>query len=267
LGLPEDFLQTSGPRVTLQRIDFSKSSIPNYKDLYAIILDNVLSPAECKALVAAARTQANGEWERAMVNIGGGRQALYTDTRNCDRIIWDNEDIMAGLWARCADHVPELKELNNWEDVTGPGPWKRKETWRMTRLNERMRFLKYGKGEYFRREFYDSLPVCIQAITVPLAHCDGCYETPDGKERSYMTLHLYLNDADTEEQEGRPRLTGGATAFHSGDMKNQLDVVPKVGRVLIFQHNHLIHSGDDVLTGTKLTLRTDIMYEKARMEK
>ena len=26
-------------------------------------------------------------------------------------------------------------------------------------------------------------------------HCDGAYETPDGKERSYFTLHLYLNDA------------------------------------------------------------------------
>lgn len=82
-----------------------------------------------------------------------------------------------------------------------------------------------------------------------------------------MTLHLYLNDADTEEQEGRPRLRGGATAFHSGNMKNQLDVVPKVGRVLLFQHRHLVHSGDDVLNGTKLTMRTDIMYERASAKK
>lgn len=166
LGLPADFLQIPGPRVIVERIDFSKTSLPTYKDLYAVILDNVLSRAECKALVAAAKTQTNGEWERAMVNIGGGRQAMYTDARNCDRIIWDDKEIVARLWARCAEHVPELEKLHNWENVTGPGPWKRKETWRLTRLNERMRFLKYGKGEYFRRESIVGLSICIQAMTI-----------------------------------------------------------------------------------------------------
>lgn len=41
-----------------------------------------------------------------------------------------------------------------------------------------------------------------------------------------------------------------------------MDVVPKAGRVLLFQHRGLIHSGDDVTRGTKLTMRTDIMYAK-----
>lgn len=43
-------------------------------------------------------------------------------------------------------------------------------------------------------------------------------------------------------------------------MKSRIDVVPKAGRVLLFQHRFLIHSGDDVVKGTKYTLRTDIMY-------
>jgi hypothetical protein len=40
-----------------------------------------------------------------------------------------------------------------------------------------------------------------------------------------------------------------------------MDVDPKAGRVLIFQHRNLYHSGDDVLAGVKYTMRTDIMYE------
>jgi hypothetical protein len=92
------------------------------------------------------------------------------------------------------------------------------------------------------------------------AHCDGTYETPDATERSYFTLHLYLNDA--EGKTGEEPLVGGATTFHSWNMRRRVDVVPKAGRVLLFQHRDLLHSGDDVISGTKLTMRTDIMYAK-----
>jgi hypothetical protein len=91
-----------------------------------------------------------------------------------------------------------------------------------------------------------------------IAHCDGTYETPDRTERSYFTLHLYLNDA--EGKNGTRQLEGGATTFFNWSMTQRMDVVPKVGRVLLFQHRDLLHSGDDVIRGTKLTLRTDVMY-------
>lgn len=45
-------------------------------------------------------------------------------------------------------------------------------------------------------------------------------------------------------------------------MEHQLDVEPKIGRVLIFQQAELLHSGADVIGGLKYTLRTDLMYEK-----
>ena len=92
------------------------------------------------------------------------------------------------------------------------------------------------------------------------AHCDGTYETPDRTERSYFTLHLYLNDP--EGKNGEEPLKGGATTFHSWNMKERVDVVPKCGRVLMFQHRDLLHSGDDVVSGTKLTMRTDLMFAK-----
>ena len=60
---------------------------------------------------------------------------------------------------------------------------------------------------------------------------------------------------------GDSELKGGATVFHSDDMKRQYDVLPKRGRVLVFQHRDLWHSGDDVVRGIKYTMRTDIMYK------
>ncbi|KAF2100852.1 hypothetical protein NA57DRAFT_36513 [Rhizodiscina lignyota] len=241
--LPADFLSGPGPRIEVNRIDFTKTDLPEYKDNWAVVLDNVLSKEECDLLVSAAEAHSGGEWERAMVNVGGGMQRMITDTRNCGRIIWDDGEVAQKIWARCEEHVPEIQKLDAWPKVTGNGPMMRKEIWEMTRLNERLRFLKYTSGEYFK------------------PHCDGMYETPDHKERSYFTLHLYLNDITSDPS---APLKGGATTFHSMDMDRRFDVEPKIGRVLLFQHAYLVHSGDDVLGGVKLTLRTDIMYQKSK---
>jgi len=99
------------------------------------------------------------------------------------------------------------------------------------------------------------------------AHCDGPYgEEKDGKSyRTYYTVHLYLNDSVAEVGEGAD-LVGGATSFLSYDEEHRVDVNPKAGRVLIFQHKGLYHSGDDVVRGTKYTMRTDIMYEMQKTE-
>lgn len=56
-------------------------------------------------------------------------------------------------------------------------------------------------------------------------------------------------------------LRGGATTFYSKDRKRRLDVDPKAGRVLIFQHRDLLHSGDDVVSGVKYSMRSDLMYQ------
>jgi hypothetical protein len=61
-------------------------------------------------------------------------------------------------------------------------------------------------------------------------------------------------------------LVGGATSFLSGDGKRKVDVDPKAGRVLIFQHHRLYHAGDDVVKGTKYAMRTDIQYKLVKPE-
>lgn len=98
-----------------------------------------------------------------------------------------------------------------------------------------------------------------------VAHCDGPYgEEHDGKvTKTHFTLHLYLNDSVAEAGKDA-ELVGGATSFLSDDETRKMDVDPKAGRVLIFQHRGLYHSGDDVKKGVKYTMRTDILYELIR---
>lgn len=111
--------------------------------------------------------------------------------------------------------------------------------------------MRYGPGQFFK------------------AHCDGAYQDPATEERSFYTLHLYLNDSkQTVPDQEDIDLVGGATTFHlKRDTKwdelesRKIDVDPKTGRVLIFQHKKLLHAGADVTAGIKYTMRTDLMYK------
>jgi len=163
--LPEGFLSGPAPNLTKSKIDFAKEGLSDFDGLWAVVLDGVLSKAECEQLVAAAEATTDGVWERAMVNVGGGMQAMYIDTRNCGRIIWDDRAIMEKLWARIESSVPEIHRLEKWASVTGNGPTKRNEVWKVTRLNERGRYLKYVGGEYFKGTF-----LCYGCLRMLLAN-------------------------------------------------------------------------------------------------
>jgi hypothetical protein len=150
-GLPAGFLDSPAPNIQKHVVDFVKEGdMHEYDKHWAVVLDGVLSKEECQTLLSVAEASTDAKWERAMVNTGMGMQAMYEDVRKCGRIILDSREIAAKIWERVAPSVPEIHSLHNWANVTGNGPWKRKETWKVTRLNERMRFLKYVGGEYFK---------------------------------------------------------------------------------------------------------------------
>ncbi|KAK5632167.1 hypothetical protein RRF57_007881 [Xylaria bambusicola] len=258
VAIPDDFL-TSDPAdaqpITHTPIDFKDSVLPEFTGCYAVVLDNVLSPSECAQLVQLAEASVMDEdkqdgspWRPALVNIGGGYEVEVPDYRKSSRIIWDNQKIVDRLWARMAA-LPEIREELSSVPGLNMDPWGTTERVNhdFYRVNKRLRFLKYTPGEFFK------------------PHCDGPYgeRTSEGHlVETYMTVHLYLNDSQQVAGPGVD-LVGGATTFLSRDGSRRMDVDPKAGRVLIFQHARLRHCGDEVKAGTKYTVRTDIMYKLA----
>ncbi|KAK2748151.1 hypothetical protein FQN57_001276 [Myotisia sp. PD_48] len=296
--LPEDFLR--GPpasRPIIRPIHFAQTPLDAYGGCYAIVIDNVLSPVECDQLLRAAEATAEGKWADAQINIGGGKQETSKDVRDSGRIIWDSETVTQRIWDRVKPHLesrlsehaePFLEGLaedvqsiergrtdgvefiGQDENIISPlfdtgigcmskdavadlGVWLKQDHkhWVCKGLNPRMRFLKYQDQQYFK------------------PHIDGPYVVPGSNrtKRTMFTLHLYLNEASPTNP-----LKGGATTFFSElprywDQKDQakrkvkeMNVVPRTGRVLVFQHESLVHSGEDVAGGVKYTMRTDIMY-------
>ena len=92
--------------------------------------------------------------------------------------------------------------------------------------NERFRGYKYARAERFA------------------PHRDGCF-VRNADERSELTLMVYLNEG----------FRGGTTRF----LDFEVDVVPRTGSALLFQHG-LLHEGSPVEHGLKYVLRSDVMY-------
>eukprot|EP00112_Aurelia_sp_Birch-Aquarium-sp1_P007923 Seg1865.10 transcript_id=Seg1865.10/GoldUCD/mRNA.D3Y31 product="putative prolyl 4-hydroxylase 8" protein_id=Seg1865.10/GoldUCD/D3Y31 len=182
----------------------------------AFVLENVLSAQECDELIK--ETEDKG-YEIALLNVGGGRQILDTKTRNSYRCIWDSVEKANWLWQRIKDYIPK-----NWKGHKVVG------------LNERLRFLRYDAGQYFK------------------PHFDGSYVREDGTEKSFITIHLYLNEG----------YKGGCTTFldpkWNADGSTDLPVKVKKGMMLVFEHP-ILHEGSILEKGRKYTMRTDVMYD------
>jgi hypothetical protein len=171
--VPEDFLAPLHDPSVIKtgRIDFANSPLPEYKDYYAVVLDNVLSQQECDELRYMAEISAGGHnednevsndgWSAAMVNAGPGHEFFAPSYRNSDRIIWDNTVISKRLWTRVLQGKGIKEDLSalegkKYRSVMDHWGAERGERWVITSqgVNERMRFLKYGPGQFFRRMLF-----------------------------------------------------------------------------------------------------------------
>ena len=87
--IPDDFLiatRDDAEPITVQRIDFKSSPLPEYDGCYATVLENVLSPSECAQLLRLAEASSpTGGWAPALLNVGPGYEMLATNVRFHDR--------------------------------------------------------------------------------------------------------------------------------------------------------------------------------------
>ncbi|XP_055998112.1 uncharacterized protein LOC125683003 [Ostrea edulis] len=184
-----------------------------FKGRLAFVLHNVFTAEECTKYIEDSE---NRGYELALVNTGVGSQVKATDVRNSSRNIWDSKKEAKKILKRIRDYLPE--------------------TWnggKLVELNERLRFLRYDPGEYFK------------------PHMDGSYKRDNGDE-SQITVFIYLNEG----------FVGGSTTFLSlfDSDDSREEVVPKTGSVLIFQHN-IVHEGSELIKGRKYAIRTEVMYK------
>lgn len=156
-----------------------------------------------------------------------------TSYRNNERQILDNQILSEKLFSKIQDYVPSLIEI---EGIAK----EEKGTWNLSQLNDRIRVCRYLPGQYFNK------------------HLDGVHFRSKNLQ-SKLTFMVYLNNSKEYE--------GGRTLFFNSKEDDTIiqSFLPEEGDLIIFDHN-LWHSGEEVLSGEKYILRSDILYRKSEVE-
>lgn len=184
-----------------------------------------------------------------------------TDYRRNDRCIFESTELAELLWRRVQPQLAGF-ELSVEEDGSKqrllseePGDcpselqvgYGKEGVWRPEGLNECLRFCRYNPGGFFR------------------AHCDASFRRSED-EQSLLTCMFYL-DGD---------LDGGATRFlhidshltHENYLKPAANdqvlasIAPEPGLCILFFQPGLLHEGEELRSGVKHILRTDVMCRR-----
>jgi len=191
------------------------------------IWDNLMSQAECKALIEVAESK---KFELAEAFCHRYRN------RNNDRMVVNDEAYSEEIFNRLRHDLPETIKMADGS------------TWEVDKINPKWRCCKYYPGHYFG------------------AHLDGMFILDDS-HKSLLTIMIYLNpqsenkESTTEQDDG---FTGGSTWFLNGDYGKEEEVVPRTGRGVVFYQDHhdYLHEGAPLLTGIKYIMRSDIIYRR-----
>ncbi len=195
----------------------------------------LLSPKECDDLVASAH-----RW--GFESVAWEYDKAY---RDCTRVVVMAPDLADVLWQRVLLSFKPA-DLMTGDDPTGgcrPVGFGCDGVWRPVGVNPCIRFSRYETGGHFE------------------PHRDSAFVVTDDR-RSVLTVMAYLTDGfeggDTTFFAEGERISTGLPA--PGPPVHR--VVPMRGDGLVFSHSAW-HAGEPVHCGTKIILRTDVIFERA----
>jgi len=118
--------------LTPRCVDFSKTPLNVYTDLYAKVVDDVFTPSECASLISLASSSEG--WKPAALHYGlePSQQYLNSSVRHNERILRFDSDTADKIYARVLPLVQDMADIRpggKWDGITmsarqGKGSWK-----------------------------------------------------------------------------------------------------------------------------------------------
>jgi len=169
------------------------------------------------------------------------------DYRNNDRVVANSREVSELIWNRIKSYIKEIEVTSKQSHRVGMG-YGLEGVWKPNELNECWRLCRYQPGGHFA------------------PHYDGNFiRSPI--ERSMKTFMLYLNGGfvggatnfiDENQQLHKNPKTG---IFQAEENYILLRISPEPGMAIIFNHQ-ILHEGQQLASGLKYIMRTDIMFTK-----
>jgi hypothetical protein len=150
--------------------------------------------------------------------------------RSNERVILKSSDLAHQVYSRL---VPQFQ--HNDLKYLRPFGFDNSGVWKPTRVNDCVKISRYPENTFFVKHRDNSF-----------IYCDD--------ERSILSVVIYLNQ----------NFQGGKTTFETqkiSDTTETVAVTPKIGRALIFNHDHE-HSGTEVASGEKYIMKLEVMFQR-----
>ena len=239
------------PPIRATRLNFREYGLPEYRNRYALVIDNLFTKEDCERLLALVPNEGN-TWPAAAID----ETLVIPSYRNSGRIVRNDSVIAAWILQKIRPYIREIEEIPDAHHHRSQRRWRHSrliesteqedtniiKPARLRGIREDLRFLQYCPGHFFK------------------SHKDGTHEDEERNELSYYTLQLYLNGDPKTVKGGATRFWSGSTVDGVASEGKYVDVEPRMGRVLIFEQRDLRHSGEEVKEGVKYNIRTDMMY-------
>lgn len=185
-----------------------------------LIVDNFLTKEQCNSLVAVSESLG---YKEADISFDSGAK-MVKEYRDNYRVLYTNEQLRQEIESTITRYAPPSLSI-----IEEGGVVKKVE---FLKLSGNFRFYKYFPGQKFKK------------------HRDANKPEDGGVAR--ITVLLYLNDLDV-------KIGGGGTNLCDYSLGPNRIIKPCIGRLLLFNHE-LMHTGEEVLSGVKYILRTDLIY-------
>jgi hypothetical protein len=228
------------------------------------VLDEVLTPDECAALIALTEDVPSADGGYTFWNKSDPQRAF----RNADTIEVHHAALAALLWRRIRSAMTEDELALDLSAEEGTARqhmrWQRDldGQWMAVGSNEHVLFGRYHAGGHFA------------------PHTDG-YSIVDFNHRSMYSIVLFLATLETSASERADGRHNGGTRFYSDAMRGKDALVrdvegrwtgakehllgtveAKVGRAVVFFHNHMHEGLPPHIGSTKYIIRSDLMYRR-----
>ncbi|VDC06552.1 unnamed protein product [Peniophora sp. CBMAI 1063] len=187
-----------------------------------LLIDNLFSPAECKAFVNLI--------EQQPLELTPPKKRGEAERYNY-RISYQSPSFASTLFTLIAPHMPDFPYPAS---EVKPGATARA----AHSLNSNIRMYKYVPGQHFGQHYDDSTRDAISG------------------ERSEWTLLIYLSGLEDGVQGGE------TIFYNNDKKKTPIVAPLTRGTALLHRHGHecMLHEGSEVKAGTKYILRSDVMF-------
>lgn len=198
---------------------------------HGFIIDGLLSPEECSALIQASTNAGYEELE----------SVFPRSYRTSDRVMTFDSAAASMLYERLMQHMIRT-------DFEGLSPlcFGQAGIWKPCRVNECLKFSRYQQGGKF------------------WAHRDGPW-LPQEDQASLLTLVCYLN----HDFEGGDTIfddpnVASERDYYGWGQQEGTTVHPRTGRAVLFAHQAW-HGSAKVVAGTKYILRSEVIFQRVDM--